>query len=41
MNGIEEMMKQMLRSTSAQMGTGDILKTLGFAILMAGVYKGL
>lgn len=37
MNGIEEMMKQMLRSTSAQMGTGDILKTLGFAILMAGV----
>ncbi len=37
MNGIEEMMKQMLRSTSAQMGTGDILKTLGFSILMAGV----
>lgn len=37
MNGIEEMMKQMLCSTREQMATGDILKTLGFAALMAGV----
>lgn len=37
MNGIEEMMKQILRSTSEQMSTADILKTLGFAAVMAGV----